>query len=115
MCHKLSRVLFAFSQHPTDKMTKTIGWFCPGCGLDHYIPVTGIFDQSDLSPYGWDGVVEKPTVARAIVFGATEWRPRCESYISEGTISYSPTCGHELAGKTIPMADWEAEDAEDGS
>lgn len=79
-------------------------FFCPGCGCDHWITLSG--DKH----WSFDGNNESPTVTPSIrVFRPkTEDHPEqtiCHFYINHGQIQYLNDCVHRLAGQSVDMKD----------
>ncbi len=48
--------------------------------------------------------MEKPTVTPSI---RMQGKIMCHVYLMEGMIQFLGDCQHALAGKTVPMVDWE--------
>lgn len=80
------------------------GWsfWCPGCGFAHQINTTWTFDGNEASPTFAPSVLvdwqEGPAFSRKV----------CHSFIRSGEIMYLDDCTHELAGKTVPMVDYQS-------
>lgn len=72
---------------------------CPGCGYSHWVRENG-------NP-SWEvsGVeTDVPTVYPSIlVIGQF----RCHSYVENGSIRFLRDCTHVLAGKTVPLPDFD--------
>ena len=81
------------------------GFDCPGCGSTHIIPVTG------ERGWGFNKDLDNPTFTPSILvrFNYKEGVPRgvCHSYVTNGNIQFLNDCTHELAGKTVPLPEFE--------
>lgn len=80
---------------------------CPGCNMDHIIPITG------KKAWGFNGNLESPTLTPSIVY-RFEWSKAdqledrhadeiCHSYVTNGFIEFLSDCTHELRGKIVPL------------
>jgi len=69
---------------------------CPGCGLEHHLP---------LVQWKFNGDLEKPTFDRTIRSTFTRYgrHQLCYSFIRRGKIYFSNECTHGMAGKTVLM------------
>ena len=85
-------------------------FYCDGCKSGHTIEV-----ESPSARWQWNGDRVKPTISPSILCWL-EHRPdedeeekkyvdsrRCHSFVREGMIEFLSDCGHELAGKTVPL------------
>ncbi len=74
-------------------------FWCPGCECGHW------FKTSAPEPtWTWNGSMENPTVQPSI---RTQGKIMCHVYLTDGRIQFLGDCGHALAGKTVPMVDWD--------
>lgn len=89
-------------------------FWCPGCKCMHYIATAD--NDCNFPIWGFNGDMEKPTVNTSICV-TESWQgrgtSRCHSFVRDGKIQYLQDCTHELAGKTVPMVDWEDLDGEE--
>lgn len=106
--------------------------FCPGCKCGHGLRV----GQKEGS-WEFNGDMEKPTFSPSLLVEHYQYPERdpetkdfkrgpdgkyllgpdkrllggkkivCHSYIEEGNIRFLDDCTHELAGKTVPLPDFE--------
>lgn len=95
---------------------------CPGCGCCHGPRVIGT-----VSPvWQWNNDLVKPTVSPSILVrgtvpitdeqhailmkgGIIEPIPLvCHSFVRNGTIEFLDDCTHGLAGKTVPLPEWDS-------
>ncbi|MCE5230281.1 hypothetical protein LLG95_11890 [bacterium] len=84
---------------------------CPGCKTVHFIAT----DRPNNCGAQWqfNGDMEKPTFNPSLLVripkstGEAGWAGVCHSFIREGNIQFLGDCTHELAGKTVPIPDWE--------
>lgn len=96
-------------KHVTDGKGGHYGYsfLCPGCRATHTIP-------TEPYPGGWsfNGDEGAPTFAPSILCypvdrlddsGNRCESPRCHSFVRSGRIEFLSDCGHELAGKTVPL------------
>lgn len=93
MAHKLYR----FNQY-TPKDPEYL-FHCPACGFDHWFKTT-----KPKPTWTFDGDMQEPTVTPSILTNANR---KCHLFVNRGMIEYCADSEHELAGKTVPMPDWE--------
>lgn len=99
---------------------------CP-CGDLHTVIVSG-----PSARWTWNGDTERPTFAPSVLvttgpsarwtWNGSCWctynaeHPddpapfgcyRCHSYVRDGVVEFLPDCTHALAGKSVPLGDWE--------
>lgn len=98
-------------------------FFCPACKCGHWFRVKG------PSPcWTWNGDFDKPTIRASILVRGTvditddeqaaimrgeKITPKplvCHSFVTDGKIEYLGDCTHALAGKTVPLEDFFADD-----
>lgn len=86
----------------TDTSGAHAGWmiFCPACESGH------LFDDR----WTFNGDVEKPTFRASMLVHehpyADTTKPRCHSFVTDGNIAYCSDSGHEYAGQTLELPDW---------
>lgn len=89
------------------------GWShrCPGCQSTHVIDV----DEPNRWGARWtfDGVEDRPTFSPSVncSWGTPDVPPgvsRCHYFLRAGVIEYLPDCTHPLAGKSVPLPDFDA-------
>ena len=84
-----------------------VSFRCPGCGWPHTIRIA----PDDCFPgrplWTWNGDDEKPTFHPSIRVTGGELQGVCHSFVKNGEIQFLNDCKHSLAGKTIPLPDWE--------
>jgi hypothetical protein len=83
---------------------------CPACGYGHRIPV-----KPHEKGWDWNGDVDRPTFSPSILLRGHGSRnpkteeyvdlPTCHSFVTDGMIAFCGDCGHEMAGKTVPLPD----------
>lgn len=78
--------------------TETITFECPGCGKKHTF-VNGA--DGEERAYFWGP--DKPTVKKEVTTG--NGANYCHFIVRSGKLKFFPDCGHELAGKIVPMPD----------
>jgi hypothetical protein len=91
-----------------DWETRDAGFFCPACGVAHWIPTAG------SRGWTWNGSKERPTFAPSLLVLPRGRReapdtPRCHMFVRDGEIEYLSDSTHQFAGKTVPMVpveDW---------
>jgi hypothetical protein len=67
-----------------------VAWHCPGCEGGHGVPVNG---HHSGHGWQWNGSLDSPTL--------------CHTFINDGNIQFLADCTHKLAGKTVPVPDWD--------
>ncbi len=75
-----------------------------------------------LPRWGFNGDMDKPTFTPSINEscndpGHPSYQPRakssrCHFTVTGGMITYHGDCSHDLAGQTLPLEEWSAEDIE---
>lgn len=94
-------------EHPPGERHFQAWFVCPGC-KDHHA-----WDDS----WKFNGDWEKPTIEPSFLTWL-DANPkamsepyisgrRCHSYIRDGNIQFLSDCTHELAGKTVPIPEWQ--------
>ena len=76
---------------------------CPGCDEPHPFEVAAPNGQG----WTWNGSVDKPTFSPSLLVHGQNGMPRCHSFVKDGQIEFLSDCGHELAGQTVEIPDWE--------
>ena len=98
-----------------------ITFLCPGCKDHHTVPV-----PPHPRAWGWNGSVSSPTLTPSVLVRAGHYAPSwkqgdscwcgkdytfkcylCHSFVRDGRIEFLGDCTHELAGKTVELADIE--------
>jgi hypothetical protein len=76
---------------------------CPGCNSSHYVATSG------NPSWTFSGDDEKPSFSPSIKvsWGNGEGSRVCHYFIREGNIEYCPDSTHELAGKTVPLPEYQ--------
>ena len=114
----LSKVLRALSG-------RILAFYCPGCKSVHQVN----------SGWTFNGNREKPTFSPSILVRSGHYMPEhqgpecwctykpkdgtpspfkcecCHSYVEDGNIRFLSDCTHELAGKTVPLPEFNEVDA----
>lgn len=92
-----------------------VGFYCPGCGSAHVIPVdTG---PKRENAWFWNGSVDAPTFQPSLLVSyngadlAIDDAPPavCHSFVANGQIQFLGDCTHALAGQTVPIPPWPAD------
>jgi len=97
-------------EYPMDQTNPRIDglrqlWFhCPGCKNDHAFTVGG----GPGPRWIWNGSFESPTFHPSLMCNRDYPTSRCHSIVTDGVINFLGDCFHEMAGKSVPMVDWEA-------
>ncbi len=81
-------------------------WHCPGCQCSHVVPVNGSKGENGAA-WQWNGSLENPTLSPSILCNSHDAASRCHCFVKEGSIQFLDDCFHALAGKTIPVPDWD--------
>jgi hypothetical protein len=95
--------------------SETLYWRCPGCNYGHSATVKrGVNSNSQTKVWGWNGSVERCTLAPSYVSWNDEHvdpedgfvfpAMRCHVFITDGQIQFLSDCTHGLAGKTVPLS-----------
>jgi hypothetical protein len=71
-------------------------FYCPGCKEDHLFTI---------DRWTFNGDLERPTFTPSLLYPSKAIR--CHLYVTDGKIQYLTDCGHELAGQTVDVPDWE--------
>lgn len=94
--------------------------WCPGCGEAHRIPASWTFDGNLLAPT-FTPSVKITGMQRVIVNGewTGEWKRDamgaplpgcCHYFVTGGLLKYCGDSTHALAGQTLPLPEWPADD-----
>ena len=75
---------------------------CPGCGCGHIVHVQPAKNPITGASWSWNGDMDSPTFTPSIQVRG------CHCFIRNGQIEFLTDCTHELAGKTVPIPDWNA-------
>jgi|SRR5882672_4116030 len=77
------------------------GFYCPACDTVHH------FNVAVFQPiWSFDGKMDAPTFGPSLrIIGGNG----CHLFVLGGMIQYCPDSRHELAGKTVPMVDYDFE------
>ena len=87
---------------------------CPGCECHHQVWVASKNDLTGAQ-WTWNGSFENPTFSPSIFvhppMPGADGKIHghiCHSFVRDGMIQFLSDCGHELAGKTVPLpeVDW---------
>jgi len=70
-----------------------IAWWCPGCKGMHAAP---------LDRWHWNSSLKEPTLRPSVVHDGP---PKCHCWIRDGQVDFLGDCGHEFAGKTVPLGE----------
>ncbi len=79
------------------------GFFCPGCLNTHAVSVNGRRNSCNAT-WGWNGSVDSPTFTPSI-----NCVGYCHSFVTDGKIQFLGDSTHKLAGQTVEIPDWDAE------
>lgn len=86
-----------------EKFTRGEGWdaymfWCPGCKTNHLFDV-----RTDGGHPNWtfNGDMERPTFSPSLHYPTQV----CHLFLRDGAIQFLGDCTHELAGKTVALAD----------
>jgi len=99
MAHKLKE----YEQRGTQRL---FVFHCPGCGYDHPFHTGG--DPATRPQWDWNGSLERPTFTPSLVVFKDNPVARCHLFMTDGNIQFLDDCFHNLAGKTVPVPDYEA-------
>lgn len=93
----------------TDQTGNHVEWafWCPGCKQNHSY-CTQRRDAVDKGPvWQWNGNKERPTFSPSLLVWKDYPGRRCHLFVTDGEIRYCGDCDHALAGKTVPMVDYD--------
>jgi hypothetical protein len=94
------RHLLGEGQTQGDPVWSDFVFWCPGCKEQHSYRVNPA--GSELRPaWQFNGNNDAPTFTPSLLYPSKE--VRCHLFVTDGKISYCGDCGHELAGKIVPM------------
>lgn len=85
-----------------------VAFHCPGCKNAHAVPYVNVRPHPQGKPiWFFDENYESPTIEPSLlVFGIDGKTHECHVVITAGVLNYQPDCTHALAGKSVPMVDW---------
>ena len=86
---------------------QTWAFICPGCGYSHAFTVGPKFCDADHR-WTFNGNVESPTFTPSLRVNGSTPDAQCHLEVADGQIKYHGDCFHALAGKTVPMIDWDS-------
>jgi len=104
-------------------LDKRYQFLCEGCGGWHDIPIHGVTDPKHFNktkknpkPFAWhfSGTLDKPTIRPSLLTSYYDDEKKkevtcCHLFVTNGEIQFLGDCGHHLAGKTVPMQVWPAD------
>lgn len=76
---------------------------CPACNYGHNVQLDG------PRAWTWNRSLDRPTIRPSVMINrekAGEY-PRCHSLITNGNIQFFEDSTHALAGKSVPLPDWQ--------
>lgn len=91
--------------------------WCPACSEAHVVAVEKPLGNG--AKWTFNGDLEKPTFSPSLLVktgsavdpdfkdGPDDPPTVCHSFIRDGNWEYCPDSRHELAGKTVPIPEWE--------
>lgn len=97
--------LIALSKVLASSGEGSLTFFCKGCDAPH-----SINHNLGSSPFWiFNGNLEKPTFTPSVLVSWHEGDAAkvCHSFVTDGRIQYLGDCTHNLAGKTVDLADWQ--------
>jgi hypothetical protein len=90
-----------------------LGFWCPGCKRAHVIPFINAPPPAPSVPVLWcyDGNPMSPTITPSLrVMTLDGKESACHVVVTSGVLNFQADCKHALAGKSVPMEQWERED-----
>lgn len=103
MGERLSPVLFRPSEG-------SLAFECAACEMPHVIKIRGLDKSGHPVVWDWDGSVDRPTFQPSLLLRWEEGQARtpqcCHFFVRGGQIQYLDDCTHALAGKTVPIPEW---------
>jgi hypothetical protein len=82
-------------------------FYCPGCKENKAVPV-----KPRENGWEWNGSLDSPSFHPSLLWnvaGSNPMVPICHSFVKDGKIQYLGDCTHGLAGQTVDIPEWEAE------
>ena len=77
-------------------------FWCPGCKRAHFLAVTSVVGAGPQ--WHFNGNMAAPSFQPSLLhYGET----RCHLNVVNGHLQFLADSTHELAGKTVPMVDWD--------
>jgi hypothetical protein len=102
--------LVRVQKYPTGGMT--VSFRCPGCGLNHTLPVEGLPDPWDAekvdgAKWTWNRSKSSPSLEPSIrcSYDYLDQQPQkiCHSYLRGGVIDFCADSTHSLSGQKVPL------------
>lgn len=89
-----------YKNHATDTVG-VYGFWCPGCKAEH---------PYDVSRWAFNGSLEKPSFTPSLRCYANTRHGGCHLYLTDGKLIYCADCDHALAGQTVDLPDFPADE-----
>lgn len=86
---------------------EAIFYACPGCGVNHCLPVGKVLPPGFSRLWQWNGSLDEPTLTPSVLRtaqGRDGSHQICHHFVTDGKLRFLPDCTHPLAGYTVPMA-----------
>ena len=90
-----------------DRTYKAFIWACPGCECSHQVPFVNLTGQGGRWVFNED--IDNPTLSPSVLVNPQNdpHYKRCHCFVRNGHIEFLSDCDHELAGKIVPVPNWE--------
>lgn len=86
-----------------------LAYLCPGCRMSHELNL-----GPDKPNWQWDGNAEAPTLHPSVNINmaatVTSKSFVCHSWVRNGMIEFLNDSTHALAGKTVPLVEFDTDD-----
>lgn len=85
--------------HDAEDEGQVLAHQCPACGTRHYVHVTK--PNHCGAKWSWNGDVNRPTFSPSVNINHGE----CHYVLTDGRITYTADCRHDLRGMTVDLPD----------
>lgn len=75
-------------------------FYCPGCKCDHFVRIRGVEPV-----WGWNQSMNAPTFHPSV---RVRGQIVCHFFVRDGVFQFLGDCGHDLAGQSVPMQEYES-------
>lgn len=94
---KLSRIVYK-------EQLVGYAFYCASCQEAHTYYIVK-WREGGNPVWNFNGNEVAPTFTPSLLYQQPPEK-RCHIFITDGIIKYLPDCGHQLAGKDVPIPDW---------
>lgn len=83
---------------------KVFTFYCEGCKCHHSFQTEN--PQENGACWSFDGNHEAPSFSPSLLCNKDYPESRCHLFLKKGQVQYLGDCHHELAGSTVPLAEF---------